>query len=86
MRRAGVFHVKTFIGSSPPPEMYGPGLEIYCRCARCGMDCNFRNRAGVEHECGSSAAYCTANPLPGREGVDRGEIECFTYEVQEEET
>jgi hypothetical protein len=30
--------------------------------------------------CLSDAAWCEANPLPGRAGVKRGEVETFTIE------
>lgn len=29
----------THIGPHPSPEMYAPGLEIDCQCARCGSTC-----------------------------------------------
>ena len=104
----------THIGQHPPPEMYAPGLEIDCQCARCGSSCDsdlcyeceqgvvwdrapFMYDEGgpaytcpacngdyVSHRCISTPEWCKANPLPGREGVERGKIEWFT--IQERET
>ena len=99
------------IGPNPPPEMYAPGVEIDCQCARCGSSCDYVECWDCEdgysdHDCGedcccclrpennvlcsiclgrdgwqcciSSEQWCKANPLPGRETVERGEIEWFT--------
>ena len=33
-------------------------------------------------QCMSSPEWCEANPLPGREGVERGKIEWFTIQKQ----
>ncbi len=40
--------------------------------------CQFCLGAGVFHFCLSSAEWCQANPMPGREDVERGAIEWFT--------
>ncbi len=42
--------------------------------------CQYCRGAGVFHRCLSSSAWCEANPLPGREAVERGTIEWFTVE------
>ncbi len=31
----------TVIAEHPPPEMYAPGVEIDCQCARCGSSCDW---------------------------------------------
>lgn len=33
--------MKTAIADRPPKEMYAPGVEIDCQCARCGSSCDF---------------------------------------------
>lgn len=93
------------IAAHPTPEMYAPGLEIDCCCARCGssiysepcgecedgfdghpeenVTCQYCDGTGVWHQCISSAEWCQANPLPGREDVERGAIEWFTLECRE---
>lgn len=104
----------THIGDHPLPEMYKPGLEIDCQCARCGSSCDYTtcHQCGGEgvdgHDCGedcccclypeenvtcetclghggwnmclSSPEFCLSNPLPGREKIERGEIEWYAYE------
>ena len=42
--------------------------------------CQYCDGSGVWHTCMSSAEWCEANPLPGREQVERGSIEWFTIE------
>ena len=99
------------IADKPSPEMYAPGLEIDCQCARCGSSaywedctscedgfdghdcgedcccclqpeenvaCEYCDGEGVFHRCMSDPEWCEANPLPGREGIKRGQIEWFT--------
>lgn len=39
--------------------------------------CQYCRGYGGWHLCLSSADWCQANPLPGRESVERGEIEWF---------
>lgn len=106
------------IGDRPLPEMYGPGLEIDCQCARCGSSCGWQDcchcedgslgsdciddlchggqcihgdsgfiacdicdgRGGWQH-CLSGAEWCAANPMPGREGIEQGQIEWFTIKA-----
>lgn len=101
----------TSISDHPPPEMYAPGVEIDCQCARCGssleiescdycedgydghdcgedcccclhpeenVECQFCDGTGRWVRCCSSEEWCQANPLPGRENVERGAIEWFT--------
>ena len=51
-------------------------------CGEWGEDdddvrCDTCNGDGGGHVCLSSPAYCQANPLPGREDVQRGTIEWF---------
>lgn len=46
------------------------GYEIEEPCEQCGGD-------GFWSSCLSSDEWCQANPLPGREATDRGEIEWF---------
>jgi hypothetical protein len=40
--------------------------------------CEECNGRGVWNRCLSSPEWCEANPLPGRESVERGAIEWFT--------
>ena len=42
--------------------------------------CQYCRGTGVWHRCMSSAEYCEANPLPGRESVERGNIEWYCFE------
>lgn len=54
------------IADHPPPEMYGPGLEIDCQCARCGSSCDWQECCECDdgfsgHECGED---CCACPYP----------------------
>jgi hypothetical protein len=44
--------------------------------------CDICRGYGVIHHCLSSAEWCQANPLLGREDIDRGQIEWFTVEVE----
>jgi len=44
--------------------------------------CDVCRGRGGWWNCLSSEAWCQANPLPGRENVQRGEIEWFTIERQ----
>ncbi len=56
--------VKNHIGPRPLPEMYQPGLEINCQCARCGssMDyvyCDYCGGDGFNgHDCGEDCCCC----------------------------
>jgi hypothetical protein len=45
------------------------------------VPCQVCRGTGVWHDCMSSEAWCRANPLPGREGVERGAIEWFTRDA-----
>lgn len=40
--------------------------------------CQYCNGHGGWHRCLSSEQWCNANPLPGREAVQRGAVEWFT--------
>lgn len=40
--------------------------------------CEWCDGDGCFHYCGSDAEWCQANPMPGRETVERGRIEWFT--------
>lgn len=53
-----------------------------CCCLRPeeNVQCQFCDGTGVWHRCLSSPEWCEANPLPGRESVERGQIEWFTFE------
>ena len=42
----------THIGPNPPPEMYAKGLEIDCRCARCGSSCDWFECTAIWREGG----------------------------------
>ena len=44
-----------------------------------GHTCQACDGRGVYHVCLSSPEWCEANPAPGREGVQRGTLEWFTY-------
>jgi len=46
----------------------GNGYTHHMRCETCWGD-------GWWWECISDAAWCEAHPLPGREGVERGNVE-----------
>jgi hypothetical protein len=51
-----------------------------CCCCACPEDnvvCDLCDGHGGWHRCLSSAAWCHGNPLPGRSGVQRGQIEWF---------
>jgi hypothetical protein len=45
------------------------------------MECQYCRGQGVYHVCLSSSEFCQANPLPGRENVERGAIEWFTTPI-----
>jgi hypothetical protein len=40
------------IADHPPSEMYQPGLEIECQCARCGSSCDWQRCSDIECEDG----------------------------------
>jgi hypothetical protein len=42
------------------------------------VPCQYCRGTGVWHRCLSSPEWCKANPLPGREAIERGAIEWFT--------
>lgn len=44
------------------------------------VECDVCDGRGGWHVCLSSPEFCQANPLPGRENVERGKIEWFTVE------
>ena len=46
--------------------------------------CGLCDGRGYWNRCLSSPEWCNANPLPGRESVQRGSIEWFHTAVQEE--
>lgn len=41
-----------------------------------------RGRGGWQH-CMSSEQYCQANPIEGREHIERGKIEWYTFDTSE---
>lgn len=54
-----------------------------CCCCAFPFDnvpCDVCRGQGVWRRCMSSPEFCNANPLPGREGIERGQIEWFTIE------
>lgn len=53
----------THIGPHPLPEMYEPGLEIDCQCARCGSSiyterCDQCEDGYDGHDCGEDLCCC----------------------------
>lgn len=56
--------------------------EDTCCCLRPedNVTCQYCDGTGVWHRCLSSPEWCQANPLPGRENVERGAIEWYTVE------
>jgi hypothetical protein len=65
-------------GCTAPGELYEEDPLWYDEddtkpCHQCGG-------AASWPVCLSDAAWCEANPLPGRAGVKRGEVETFTIE------
>jgi hypothetical protein len=50
-----------------------PTTLIGEQCARCGSSVD-------EIGCLSSEEFCIGHPLPGREDIERGEIEDYEYE------
>lgn len=52
-----------------------PEENVACRCC---------DGTGLWRTCLSSADWCNANPLTGREDVKRGEIEWFTFAASED--
>lgn len=58
--------------------------EDCCACLHPenNVPCEICNSTGVNHFCLSSAEWCQANPIPGREGFRRGEIEWFTIRTE----
>lgn len=53
-----------------------------CRYPDENVPCQHCGGTGVWRICLSSSEWCNANPLPGREAVERGEIEWFTIKEQ----
>ena len=45
-----------------------------------GDECETCQGYGGWHRCLSSNEWCLSNPLPGRGGVERGQLEWFTVE------
>jgi hypothetical protein len=74
-------------GSEECAECGGEGLDGHdcgddCCCCLHPEDnvpCQYCRGNGVYHFCLSSAEWCEANPLPGREEVPRGKIEWYTH-------
>jgi hypothetical protein len=66
---------ETVIADLPPND----GREWELQCARCGSSC----ATPRPFWCLSSAEWCNANPMPGRESVERGAIEWFVVERRE---
>lgn len=48
-----------------------------------GAICDPCNGAGGWHVCLSSPEWCEAHPMPGREGVKRGEVEWYAADGTE---
>lgn len=51
------------IAEHPPKEMYGPGVEVDCCCARCGSSVDIERCEHCEdgfdgHECGEDTCVC----------------------------
>jgi hypothetical protein len=44
------------------------------------VPCQYCDGTGVWRRCLSSPEWCKSNPLPGRDGIERGQIEWFTFE------
>lgn len=63
-----------FLIADLPPQ---DGRDWDGQCARCGSSVAM---FAPPRECLSSAAWCEANPIEGREHVHRGEIEWFTFD------
>ncbi len=45
--------------------------------------CDHCQGHGGWNVCGNTPEWCNANPMPGREGVERGFLEWFTYSERE---
>lgn len=61
--------------------------EDCCCCAEpeLNVPCEYCDGTGVWRRCISLPEWCEANPLPGRENVQRGQIEWLTINEQEVE-
>lgn len=70
------------IAELPPQD----GREWDCQCARCGSSVGTDDADTIDlgrivwRFCLSGAEWCKANPRPGREQVEPGAIEWFTFE------
>jgi hypothetical protein len=53
-----------------------------CLAPEPNVPCDHCGGSGVWRRCLSSPAWCRANPLPGREGVERGRFEWFTIPAE----
>jgi hypothetical protein len=56
--------------------------EDCCACLHPedNIPCSFCGGAIIWHRCMSSPEFCQANPLAGREDIERGRIEWYTIE------
>jgi len=56
--------------------------EDCCACLypEDNVPCQYCDGTGLHRRCLSSAEWCAANPLPGREDVPRGTVEWYTIE------
>jgi hypothetical protein len=56
--------------------------EDCCACLHPedNVPCQYCDGTGVWRSCSSSPEWCEANPLHGREGVERGAVEWYTVE------
>ncbi|MGE4195945.1 MAG: hypothetical protein AB7G11_02320 [Phycisphaerales bacterium] len=60
--------------------------EDCCACLypEDNVECQYCDGTGVWRTCLSSPEWCAANPLPGRESVERGTLEWYTIGRGEE--
>lgn len=54
-----------------------------CGSPEDNVDCHICDGHGGDYCCLSSAEWCQANPLPGRDAINRGKIEWFQIEERE---
>jgi hypothetical protein len=56
--------------------------EDVCCCLEPELNvaCDVCDGYGGWHACVCSSEWCQANPLPGREGIERGRLEWYTVE------
>lgn len=78
---------------SDPAECPRDGREWEPQCSRCGTTADglphsYRDGDAIRikwgYACWAAPEHCQANPLPGREGVERGRIEWVLTETKDE--